>query len=339
MSLTISVIIPAYNAADTLGKCLEGLNAQSRQPDELIVVDDGSADDTCAVATQGGALCLPNEGAKGPGGARNFGASRAKGEILVFIDADCIPPADWLKSLAAPFADPDVGAVGGGYCGGVNDSFWQCFSNLELAWRRRDRGGETCSLVSNNMACHRDDFFAHGGFPEHYTVCEDMLLSFNIASRRKVLWLADNGVIHHFLTSLPGFVRHQFHFAAESLRFFLDNPHVMAADNHQGKRLHMAILLAGTMAWSLIAGLVCMVLGLYTAGWALSAAGLGLLTAHWLLYRSFLDWLREGGFNSIVKAYCCSLIRDTACCHASVIGLWRWLKNRNRHNRRNGSHA
>ncbi len=336
----VSVIIPAYNAERTLGRCLEALAAQELPPREVIVVDDRSTDATASVALAHGATCLPNSGPKGPGGARNAGAAMATGEILAFLDADCIPPPGWLRAIVEPFADERVGAVGGGYCGGVDETFWQVFCTLELSWRRRGRAGETCSLVSNNLACRRASFEQAGGFPHEYPVCEDMLLTYRISRAHRVLWLADNGVRHHFLTSLPAYLRHQFRFAAESLRFFLDHPGLLAADNHQGKRLHFSILAAGCAAWALAGGLLLLALGLPGWGLALLAAG-GLLQAgHWLLYRPFLAWLSRAGFAHVARAYLTSLIRDAACCHAPALGLARWLGSALRKNlRRGASHA
>lgn len=109
----ISVVIPALNDAAMLAACLDALAAQSRPADEIIVVDNGSTDDTAAVARSGGARVVaePNRGIM-PATAAGFDA--AKGDILARLDADSVPPADWLERVEAAFAtEPRITALTG----------------------------------------------------------------------------------------------------------------------------------------------------------------------------------------------------------------------------------
>ncbi|MFQ5576479.1 MAG: glycosyltransferase, partial [Anaerolineae bacterium] len=112
----ISVIVPAYNAAPTLVACLQALNTQTvpRDAYEIIVVDDGSTDDTAAVARRRGARVVTQANA-GPAAARNRGVKLAAGDPLLFTDADCIPAPDWIARLSAPFDDPAVAGAKGVY--------------------------------------------------------------------------------------------------------------------------------------------------------------------------------------------------------------------------------
>jgi glycosyltransferase involved in cell wall biosynthesis len=115
--LDISVIIPAYNAAHTLGDCLQALNAQSLAPArrEVIVADDCSTDATGEVARSFGAQVVKTVGNSGPGAARNCGMAVAQGKWIAFIDADCLPTRHWLRKLLAACAaagDNVAGAAG-----------------------------------------------------------------------------------------------------------------------------------------------------------------------------------------------------------------------------------
>jgi glycosyltransferase involved in cell wall biosynthesis len=95
---SVSVIIPARNAADTIAKALDALLIQSTPPMEVIVVDDGSRDKTADIAGAHAIAprVLSRPGGSGPGEARNAGAAHARGEVIAFTDSDCFPESDWL---------------------------------------------------------------------------------------------------------------------------------------------------------------------------------------------------------------------------------------------------
>ncbi len=86
--LKISVIIPVHNGGDNFRLCLRIIQQSNRQPDELIVVEDGGTDDSGQVAESFGATVIRYDSAGGPARARNRGAQEASGDILFFIDAD-----------------------------------------------------------------------------------------------------------------------------------------------------------------------------------------------------------------------------------------------------------
>ena len=112
----ISVVVPAYNAAQTISKCVGALTQQSipRDKYEIIVVDDGSTDETAAVAEAAGAqaICQSNHG---PAAARNRGVAAARGDLILFTDADCEPAPDWIAEMVWPFSDSVVVGVKGAY--------------------------------------------------------------------------------------------------------------------------------------------------------------------------------------------------------------------------------
>ena len=86
---TLSVIIPNYNRAALIGETLDNVFAQTRPPDEVIVVDDGSTDDSVAVIERYGArITFIRQANAGPGAARNRGLAAARGELIQFMDSD-----------------------------------------------------------------------------------------------------------------------------------------------------------------------------------------------------------------------------------------------------------
>lgn len=113
ISPAISVVIPHLNQPEMLARGLAALMAGRRLPDEVIVVDNGSQMLPEAICAAHPAVRLLHEAEPGPGPARNRGVAAARGEILAFIDADCIADAGWLAAAEAAMADPAAEILGG----------------------------------------------------------------------------------------------------------------------------------------------------------------------------------------------------------------------------------
>lgn len=110
----ISVVIPHLNHPEALARCLAALAAQEAPPFEAIVVDNGSRVLPEAEVAAHPFARLETEATPGPGPARSRGAHLAKGEILAFIDADCVARPGWLSAIAGFLdAHPGIGVIGG----------------------------------------------------------------------------------------------------------------------------------------------------------------------------------------------------------------------------------
>src|SRR5689334_16518759 len=108
-----SVIIPARNSGRTLGRVLEAVCASSLLPAEVIVVDDGSTDNTAEIARNFSCRVVPVALGRGPMQPRFKGAAAALFPLLVFLDSDvCVKP-DTFGKLTAHFSDPGIHAVTG----------------------------------------------------------------------------------------------------------------------------------------------------------------------------------------------------------------------------------
>lgn len=112
--MKFTVVVPTYNRALLLERCLASLAAQNYADYEVIVVDDGSTDDTGAVVEDFPRVKYLRQDNRGPAAARNLGWTHADGEVIAFIDDDCVAPPDWLFRLAEAYERyPQVSGVGG----------------------------------------------------------------------------------------------------------------------------------------------------------------------------------------------------------------------------------
>ena len=132
-SLSISVVIVTLNRVESLRDTLLSLVRQERQPDEVIVVDNGSTDNTKEVVLDFRDklnIKYVYEEQRGIPHARNTGIRNATKDIIAFVDDDCVADRSWLKYLEIPFIkDPHIGAVGGEVCylktkRGILDEFY-----------------------------------------------------------------------------------------------------------------------------------------------------------------------------------------------------------------------
>lgn len=112
----ISVIIPVYNGSGYIEECLSALGSSLYRSFETIVVDDASTDNSAEICRGFGVTVTGLERQSGPAAARNEGAKRAAGEILLFIDADVVVTENTLGQFADIFiGDPDISAAFGSY--------------------------------------------------------------------------------------------------------------------------------------------------------------------------------------------------------------------------------
>ena len=216
----VSVVIPVKDRADDLRNCLTSLQELDypREKLEVVVVDDGSMDNTPAVAEELGAVLIRSGAvAGGPALARNKGASVASGEILAFIDSDCTAAKQWLMELLPVFADVEVAAVGGWvdgmYTESALDRYEAVMSSLNLGRREMSggKGGDTFYLPSCNLLMRKTAFAAAGGFRAELHVGEDVDLTWRLRDAGwKIIYLPRGTVFHAHRSKLWPFMKRRF---------------------------------------------------------------------------------------------------------------------------------
>lgn len=188
----VSFVVPCYNEVEYIGSCLASIRQQKIDPStyEIIVVDNGSTDGTKELAASLGATVLLNS-KRGAAASRNLGAQHAKGELLAFVDADCILDTMWLSKLSTHFLSESVSAVAAPAVPDIEGMTW-----VEKAWDKvfvrftsnSLRDVVTVSnLASSNMLINKCCFKAVGGFDENLLSCEDYDLSQRLLKRGTLL--------------------------------------------------------------------------------------------------------------------------------------------------------
>lgn len=185
---TVSVVIPVKDDAALLQRCLEALAAQSIPPAEIVVVDNGSSDDSAAVAARAGARVVDQRTGTIPAAAA-AGLDAATGEILARLDADCIAPPDWVETIARSMGDAS-GITGGAdfidgprllrkplaylYLGAYNLSVFPALGHLPLFGSNFAVTRRAWQAVRDEV--HRDDDMVH----------DDLDLSFHLGPEGRI---------------------------------------------------------------------------------------------------------------------------------------------------------
>ena len=275
-SQMLSVVVPAYNAAATIGECVAALRQQTGVgPYEIIVVNDGSTDDTAALARAAGARVVATARGR-PAAARNAGAHAAQGDIVCFTDADCTPSPEWLCEVTAPFDDPAVVAAKGTYVTGQT-ALVARFVQLEYEEKYdRLRAQPAIDFVDTySCAYRRAVLLANGGFDERFHYLEDQELSFRLAERGLRMVFAERAVVaHRHSDTLARYLRKKAtigYWKAQVVRRF---PGRVVRDSHTPQIMKPQMALATLLLLALAAGLLALAAGWPVAAWLLGGAGL-----------------------------------------------------------------
>ncbi len=165
----VSVVIPVYNAEDTLAECLTRLCNSTLSEFEVILVDDGSTDQTRAIAGNFPVRIVPSGGRVGPAAARNLGARVAEGDVLFFIDSDVMVRADTLSRMMARFAEDDVDGVVGVQAPVMRHrNLPSQYKNLWMWWTYVRQTGDVPLFYTTAAGIRREAFLRAGGFDAGY---------------------------------------------------------------------------------------------------------------------------------------------------------------------------
>lgn len=319
-----SVIVPAYDCADQLRQCLAALAGSDFDDFECIVVDDASPRPLNADVDALSARLLRLDSRGGPARARNRGAAQARGDILVFFDADVCPHADALRRFDAHFsAHPHTVAVMGSYdCTPTDPGFVSQFKNLFHHYVHQHSNRQASTFWAGCGAIRRPVFLEIGGFDESYTrpSIEDIELGSRLnAAGQRVELDPEIQVTHLKRWTLMRLLRTDVVDRAVPWLLLMLRNRSMPADLNATFAHRLSVVLV----WFLIAALL---LSPWTNApdWPIAATAAVLLLLNFDLYRFFSDergvWfaLRALLLHWLYYAYC-----GVAVGVALIVHVWR----------------
>ena len=210
---SVSVIVPVRDGESTIADCIDAILATDYPADrrEILVVDNASTDGT-AVLIQSKQVRYLREPRRGVSNARNRGIAESTGEILAFVDADCLVEPQWLTELVRPFEDPEIGSVGGDLRHLPPTTAAQRQSARLLGnWQRFAFTSNPAYPITANAAYRRDVLERIGNFDPHMTRAQDVELGLRFQERSgRRLAYAENATARHRNRSTQlGFFRQQ----------------------------------------------------------------------------------------------------------------------------------
>ena len=210
----ISVIIPSYNSENTIERCLYSLTTQSYRGEYEIILADSSEDNTSyIVKTNYPQIQLIHFDQKtDPGTARNAGIDRAKGELIAFIDSDCIATSNWLERIAEAHASK-YRVVGGVVSNGNPEHDLVAWAGYFAEFREflpEKPRQEVMHIPTCNISYKKDVFLEFGLFQGKYYPQEDLVYNHNLRENGEKILLDPRIQVYHMHRSrLKDFLNHQ----------------------------------------------------------------------------------------------------------------------------------
>ena len=244
-----SVIVPVFNGEDIIRECLDALSNQSvnRSDYEIIVVDDGSTDNTAKIAAEvcDRVIAIKNGG---PANARNIGVNEAAGEVILFTDADCVPVHDWVEKMTAPFAEAGIVGTKGAYYTRQDELVAQFVqAEYESKYNYMAQYKYIDFIDTYSAGFLRKVFLELKGFDTRFpgASVEDQEFSFRVsAAGYKMVFVPEARVFHRHAASLGHYFRKKFNIGYWKTLVLKLHPDKVVKDSHTPQTLKLQLPLA-----------------------------------------------------------------------------------------------
>jgi GT2 family glycosyltransferase len=297
----LSVVMPVYNAEATLAECLTRLCNSAPHDAEIVVVDDGSTDQSRAIAAGFPVRIVPTAGRVGPAAARNLGARVAEGDVVFFIDSDVMVRPDTVARMVESFGESEIDGVVGVQAADMRHrNLASQYKNLWMRWTYVRQTGDVPLFYTTAAAIRRDAFLRAGGFDQGYTDpnVEDTAFGQKLARLGiRVKVMPELEVEHVKRYSLAGLLRTDFARAVSLTRLKLRQRAELARNNTSVPTSYVASMPLAALAGVLLAG------GAALGSAALLAGALAALAGVVALNREFLGAIRHSeGWGRALRA-------------------------------------
>jgi glycosyltransferase involved in cell wall biosynthesis len=218
--------MPARNEELHLGRCLGGLILATNRwggKQEIVLVDNGSDDSTKEIATAKGCRVIevPNATISR---LRNIGSQNSSGDVIAFLDADCLVAPEWIMYCMEAFDNKEIGIVGTRAVPDLKSPTW-----VEKSWYNLMSGAKRPAfpdwIGTSNLFIKKEDFFRLGGFDEQLETAEDINLCYDLRRQGKLIYLEQRVNTTHLRESktLKEMLRREYWRGKSTLRSFVRN--------------------------------------------------------------------------------------------------------------------
>lgn len=256
--MRIAVNVGVFNEEKTIGDLIKALLSQKRLPDEIVIVDDESNDNTAAIikefANNHRNINYIYQKNAGPAVARNKAWKNSNADICIFTDGDCIPEPDWIEKLLKPFTDQQVGATAGTYKTINRKSLLARFIGLEIDYKYRDVRGQIDAHGTYNLAVKKTVLESVGGLCEDYPMPsgEDWDMTYKISRKHKIIFVPEAIVGHYHPENFRWYMKNQTRRGFDRIKLYNDNPEKAGSDVYTGKIIKYQVWASGIFVPSIL---------------------------------------------------------------------------------------
>lgn len=195
----VSLYIPCFNAGKTIRFCLDSVLKQTYPIKEIVVVDDGSTDETVAIAFRYPVRLIRHIKNQGLAAARNTAIRNIKTEFIASLDADCLPDSDWLKQLMKRFGSLKIGGVGGKLLENYSSSsVFDLWRSVHMKQYWEDKKTKPPFLFGSNTVFRKEALVNIGLYNESYkNNYDDVDICNRLKKKGYVLFYEPKAVAHH----------------------------------------------------------------------------------------------------------------------------------------------
>jgi GT2 family glycosyltransferase len=254
--MVISIIIPTFNGGTRIAQCLDALVKQIEDADaEILVINDGSRDNTMQVVGRYPGVRLCTQSNAGPAAARNRGALEARGTVILFTDDDCVPSPGWLAAMAEPFKDPIVAGVKGVYRTRQKQLVAR-FVQIEYEdkYRLMSDLPQIDFIDTYSAGFRRDRFLEVAGYDTRFPVAcaEDVDLSYRMSARGWTMKFIPAAVVYHTHPfTLRSYLKKKYKFAYWRILAVRNNPNKALRDSHTPQLMKLQLLFAPALLFAI----------------------------------------------------------------------------------------